>query len=72
MVIHDTEVLVLVVPQSSPYTELLKAEMNDVSEQSVEKCIRNSLIKAWTDNGGALGESYPSCAKKPTNRKCQI
>lgn len=43
------------------------AEMNDVSSQSVEKCIRNCLLKAWTNDSGCLRETYPDSSRKPTN-----
>lgn len=41
--------------------------INKVSVYSVEKCIRNSIIKAWNDNGGYFRKAYGYSPKKPTN-----
>ncbi|MBQ3281842.1 MAG: hypothetical protein IJH41_05510 [Eubacterium sp.] len=43
------------------------AVMNDVSVQSVEKAIRTSIIKAWSDEGSTLRNSYSWRGKRPTN-----
>lgn len=43
------------------------AEMNDVTSYSVEKDIRNCLIKAWSDDNSLLRKTYPEYSKKPTN-----
>ena len=43
------------------------AEMNGVTGISVERDIRNCIIKAWADRKGALRCIYPEYVKNPTN-----
>lgn len=43
------------------------ADMEEVSWSSVEKDIRNCLVKAWKDEEGPLRKTYPGRAGKPTN-----
>lgn len=43
------------------------ASINEVSTESVEKCIRNSLSKAWTRSRRRYIEMCSKDGKKPTN-----
>ena len=43
------------------------AMINNVSRESVEKCIRNSLKKAWESSGKAYMTKCRKDGKRPTN-----
>lgn len=43
------------------------AEMYSVTRESVEKCIRNCIIKAWLADGSLLTGICPEDRRKPTN-----
>ena len=43
------------------------AELHEVSSQSVEKCIRNCVINAWSDEKSGLRGICSAGRKKPTN-----
>ena len=43
------------------------AEMEEVSWFSVEKDIRNCLVKAWKDEKGPFRNTYPGRVGMPTN-----